>query len=304
MKKIILQPGFEFIFALSLIAILGLPPVLLAQTRKDLEIKIENGDTIINGKNLKELSAQDRKEALSDINHLGSISGNREGNIGQRYFYKRKDSTGVKREEFVEFRKRKGPHNGERQPLIGMEQMSIDSSGQPMDERPGMRKMDRTFTFKYRNNNEMPGMNEPATLEFNRLGRMPFGFERRNSQNFNYVNTDNQGMSTHISFHVSEPGNDDLQKITGIEGAKLELSDLTLVPEFTTGKTVLMFRLASRPKTVAEVNLKDGDGKLLWSEKLSGGNFSKSFNLPLNGIYYLHVKQGGSMAVKKIVKEE
>ena len=37
MKKLSFKPCFEFIFALSLIAILGLPPVLMAQNQKDME---------------------------------------------------------------------------------------------------------------------------------------------------------------------------------------------------------------------------------------------------------------------------
>jgi len=37
MKKLILKPGFEAIFALSLIVILGLPPVLLAQNKKEAD---------------------------------------------------------------------------------------------------------------------------------------------------------------------------------------------------------------------------------------------------------------------------
>ncbi len=70
MKKFFLKPGFEFIFSLSLIVILGLPPILLAQNQKDVEIKIVNGDTTVNGKNIKELSADDRKNALRDIKHI------------------------------------------------------------------------------------------------------------------------------------------------------------------------------------------------------------------------------------------
>jgi hypothetical protein len=66
MKKFI-KPNFEFIFSVSLIAILGLPPLVLAQNQKNIEIKIVNGDTTINGKDIKKLSAQERKEALAEI---------------------------------------------------------------------------------------------------------------------------------------------------------------------------------------------------------------------------------------------
>jgi hypothetical protein len=34
------------------------------------------------------------------------------------------------------------------------------------------------------------------------------------------------------------------------------------------------------------------------------GSFNKSFGLGLNGVYFLQVKQGGKVALKRIVKEE
>jgi len=88
MKKFFFKPGFEFVFALSLIAILGLPPMLMAQNQKDSEIKIINGDTTVNGKNIKELSPKDRQNALSDIKHLNADSNSRV------HFFMRKDSGG------------------------------------------------------------------------------------------------------------------------------------------------------------------------------------------------------------------
>src|SRR5471030_1943014 len=98
MKKFLSKPGFEFIFSLSLIVILGLPPVLLAQAQKDVEIKIENGDKTVNGKNIKELTAAERKNALRDINHLSdgmTLNGSDENGGKQHiYIFKRSDSTG------------------------------------------------------------------------------------------------------------------------------------------------------------------------------------------------------------------
>ena len=64
MKKILFKPGFETIFALGLIVVLGLPPVLLAQNTSELEIKIAHGDTTINGKNIKNLTSKERNFIL------------------------------------------------------------------------------------------------------------------------------------------------------------------------------------------------------------------------------------------------
>ena len=87
-----------------------------------------------------------------------------------------------------------------------------------------------------------------------------------------------------------------------VEGSKFEISDLNLVPEFSTGKTLLMFNLPA--KTPAEVKLLNSEGKLIWNDKTAGGNFSKKFVLGLNGIYYLQIKQGNSIALMRIMKEE
>src|ERR1700744_2582429 len=75
MKKPLFKPGFEFIFTLSILAVLGLPPLVSAQTQtKDLQININNGDTTINGKNIKDLTAAERKDALKDIKQISTIN--------------------------------------------------------------------------------------------------------------------------------------------------------------------------------------------------------------------------------------
>jgi hypothetical protein len=303
MKKFLSNPGFEFIFSLSLIIILGLPPVLMAQTQKDLEIKIENGDTIINGKNIKQLSAADRQNALKDINHLrGDITihlkGFKDDTARRGYSFNfRRDSAGRRMSSRVEFHRR-GSDNGDREPLITENIVIKDSLGNIVAIKPGQfREM-----LKNRINGAMANSNNLAERNFGRPFRpMMNRAERKNSQNFDFVNTDKDGISTHVSFHVSEASNDDLKRMPHVEGGKFEVEDLNIVPEFTTGKTLLMFNLPS--KAVAEVKLHDSEGRLLWSEKTVNGNFSKSFAMGLNGVYYLQIKQGGSIAVKRIMKE-
>jgi hypothetical protein len=291
MKAHFLNPGFELIFSISLIAILALPPVLMAQNQKDLEIKIENGDTTINGKNIKQLSAKERQEALTDIRHLsGGIRANDENE--RVFLFQRRDSVnGPGRIEF----KRKG----NRFPLITGEMITRDSLGNALD---GNRE-NRNFTFRYRMNNDNPGRMELLGDNIEGPLRGPvMRFERRNTQNFNYVNTNNDGISTRVSFHVSDASNDDLKRIPHVEGAKFEIENLSLVPEFTSGKTLLMFKLPA--KTSTEVKLCDSEGHVLWTEKSNGGSFSKTFSLGLNGIYFLQVKQGKNVVVKRILKEE
>jgi len=256
MKNLLLKPGLETVFALSLIVILGLPPVLMAQNEKDLEIKIVNGDTTVNGTNINQLSPKDRKYALRDIRNLSRqptpeiIKDTPTDSVKHTYFFKRRDSLGAITQ--LEFRRgNNGPNR--------------------------MISRDRYFD------------NGP-----NRLNR-------KNTQSFDYVNTDNNGISTRLSFMVSDISNEDLKRMPHVEGGKFEIEDLNIVPEFSTGQTLLMFNLPE--KKPAEVKLIKS-GNIIWSEKSEGGRFSKAFGMGLNGVYYLQVKQGNFISVKRIVKEE
>jgi hypothetical protein len=289
MKTPILKPGFEFIFALSLIAILGLPPMLMAQDQKDVEIKIMNGDTTVNGKNIKNLSPGERKNAMRDIRHLSADDmTDNAGGRHKMFMYRRRDSTITM--------------NGDHHPMItGTVIIQNDSSGSAMYVRPG-----RRMKINPPMGDNMDETPDGPTWR-GRTGRQPMrepmmGFGRRNSQSFNYVNTDNDGISTRISFHISDVSNDDLKRMPHIEGPRLEITDLNILPEFSTGKTMLVFSLPT--KAAAEVKLVNSEGKILWTEKSAGGSFTKSFVLGLNGTYYLQVKQGSGVAVKRILKEE
>ncbi|ASU32246.1 T9SS type A sorting domain-containing protein [Mucilaginibacter xinganensis] len=285
MKKHLVKPGFEFIFSFALVMILGVPPVLLAQIKikKDIDIRIQNGDTTVNGKNIKELSAEEKQDALADINNL------RSGKAG---------SADLRRVEIV---KRKRAGNGNEDQVITEKFIVNDSVGNVMNTRPGkMKRMNREMTFNYHGNDGEGDRMEMRERRFN--GPMAPRFNRKNSQSFEYVNIDNDGVSTRVSFHVSEASDDDLKRMPYVEGPKFEIKDLNLVPQFTSGKVLLMFSLLS--KAPAEVKLSDSEGKFLWSEKAVNGTFSKSFALGLNGIYYLQIKQGKSISLKRIMKEE
>jgi hypothetical protein len=287
MKTPILKPGFEFIFSLSLIAILGLPPMLMAQDQKDVEIKITNGDTTVNGKNIKDLSPDERKNALRDIKHLsGDDRMNNDGGKHRVFVFKRRDSTFT--------------GDGNHHPMItGTVIFQNDSTD-------NVKQMKRGRVMKNMSPGNMDGGPDGMSWK-GRTGRGPMrepmmGLAAKNSQSFNYVNTDSNGISTHVSFRVADVTNDDLKRMPHIEGPRLEISDLNLVPEFSTGKTLLIFNLPA--KTAAEIKLVDGEGKIMWTEKSTGGRFTKSFVLGLNGIYYLQVQQGNGVAVKRIFKEE
>jgi len=293
------KPGFELIFALSIIGIMTLPLLVFAQGNKNMDITIINGDTTVNGKNIKNLSADERKQALKDIDNLSGP----ETNGRQRIVFKRRSMTDTGSKDIV-FKRRFFNHDD----LTEDRRFFNDSAKHVFKFR--MKRPDgndSTFTFNYKMDREGDDLDRPMRDEpFREFHfRMPepgAGFRHRNVQRFDYTNTGNDGISTHTSFRVSDASPEKTKNITGSEKAQLELRDLNLVPEFTSGKTLLLFNLAA--KTPAEVKFTDSEGKLLWSEKAANGQFSKSFPLGLNGVYFLEVKQGGKVALKRVVKEE
>jgi len=298
MKKLSIKPGFEFIFALSIIAIIGLPPLVFAQNTKDIEIKITNGDTVVNGKNIKDLSPADRKEALNDIDNLGNMT-------WQRAMFKKRgpgDTTGG--EQVII---RDGDPNNMVQGFV----LKNDSSLHRMKFRfRGPNGKDSMMSFNYRINPDRDLRFEPRDFDLNDRdfntpmirGREFRIMNRRNTQNFSYSTTGSDGISTHVNFSVSDVPPERTKKVTGSDKTELELTDLSFVPEFTSGKTLLLFSLPAH--TAAGVKFMDHDGKVIWTEKSINGSFSKSFTLGLNGIYMLEVQQGGKTALKRIVKEE
>jgi hypothetical protein len=293
------KPGFELIFALSLVVIMALPPLVFAQGTKNMEIKITNGDTVINGKNIKDLSADERKQALKDIDNLGAlrpIQGN--GHLGRQHLF-------LKNGRLPDSSKRFEWHDFKDGDPMAKEFHYNDSTGHTFKfrmKRPNGK--DSVFTFNYRMNGGPDEFFNDNEHNFNFHMRRPGeGFNRRrNVQNFEYSNTGNDGITTHVSFRVNDPSPEKTKELTGSEKAGLDLKDLNVVPEFSSGKTLLIFSLAS--PGIAEVKLTDNEGKLIWSDKATNGHFSKSFGLGLNGVYFLQVKQAGKVALKRIVKEE
>jgi hypothetical protein len=267
MKKPPFKPGFEFIFSLCILAILGLPPLVFAQTTKDLQITINNSDTTINGKNIKDLSANDRKEALKNIKEISVISSDEKGH--QPPVIANSD---IKRSIHLKILK---DDVGSKDSIIILDNGTGD--------KPRHRMLKHDYVIK--NDNDIRG-------------------SHRNTQNFVFNNIDNDGIVTHVSYHVSEhPAmlDYDAGKQGDTQMDMLDLMDLSIVPEFASGKTLLMFSLPT--KAIADIQFKDSKGTLLWSAKATNGVFSKNFPLGLNGAYYLQVKQGGKVAVKKIEKE-
>ncbi|MEO6150552.1 MAG: T9SS type A sorting domain-containing protein [Mucilaginibacter sp.] len=312
MKRLLLKPGFECIFALSLAAIIGLPPLVMGQpqpekiVKKELEIKIKDGDTVVNDKNIKDLSAKERDEAFGDmtIESRAFIIQPRPDGKRHRIIIKRKgDDTEMKVEG-----QGVGPGDGEFQTFSFGDGSSFnDSLGNKLGLKLKMLRDMPPMAFNFKPDDDRFGREDmafgdgPQGREI-RIGRAIDNFSRPNSQSFNYTNTDDEGITTHVSYRVNDASKEKLSLVAGVEKAELPLKDINVSPEFSTGKTLLSFNLPA--KTTSDVQLKDSQGKVLWSDKAVNGSFSKAFTLGLNGAYYLQVKQGSGIAVKRVVKED
>jgi len=303
MKKLLLKPSLEVVFSISLMAILGLPPLVMAQTQKDFEIKIVNGDTTVNGKNIKKLTEQERKEAMAELGNMsGAFEIEANGNAQSDITIKRNNKRNGKTNIIVERRIEK---DGQLAPEF-FEMNPGDSSNKKFNIKLNrLKNTDTSFAFNYQFDDEHPIKVEMnRDFRFNGPNTRPIRlrFNNRNTQNFDYLNTDNDGISTHISFRVADALNDKVKAIGGTDKSYLTLNDLNLSPEFSTGKIMLSFSLPA--KSAADVKLTDSQGKVLFTDKAAAGSFSKKVILPLNGIYYLNVKQGAASVTKKIVKED
>lgn len=330
-------------FTLKLIAIaLSLPATDgFAQTSKESRtIIINNGDTLVNGKKISDLNRGERekvqkdfdemrkrlKESQVEINGTGIIierkseKDGKENNIVIRRFGKEPglvmwnngDSTKTLRFDMdghkgdFEFRRFKGDSLFAR--------INIDSIRVKRYNRDSM--MVKHFDFDY--NSHMPVIHPPADImempnAVRPLNREPriytapdaFGRSRNNSQSFSYSNTDKNGITTRMNIRVSDLGKDDLKKITGNEApSALAVEDLTLFPNFSSGKMTLSFNLSGKGST--KVKILDSDKKTVYSDEPTNfsGNYLKQISLPKNGIYYLTVNQNGKWFAKKIVKEQ
>jgi hypothetical protein len=294
MKKKLFKPGFEFIFSALIIAALALPQLLFAQKdrkiNKDVRITIRNNDTTYNGKNIKDLAPNEKQEALAEINKMGKGAPDRRMAMD------------------IRIRRDKGADS-----LITIDSVRTFSGMAPRvrtlrRRSPEDQSLSHSFNFRM----ETPDDDSDGFI-IRRKGdtelfrdeapvRRLMAFNRRNTQNFNYSHTDKDGISTNVSYHISDAMGPILKTIAGVTTTDLELSDLTLTPQFSAGKTMVNFNLPA--KGLADVQLTDTEGKTLWKDKTATGSFNKTFTWGLNGVYYLVVKQNGKTAVKRILKED
>jgi hypothetical protein len=281
MKNRLFNSSFEVLFTTGIVVALALPQFLFAQKHKEVNITIHNNDTTFNGKNLKDMKPAEKQEAIAEINKTVKPKGPHLQNL--HLSFAGLDSTGVR----VYTYKRDSANKG--RPLLDLDQFRGDN----------INGMGRLPDMVYR----LDDSPRDGQRGLSRSNNSPFNLRlvRNGQQTFMFTNIGKDGMSTHISYRVTEAFMDDAQKVAGVDKIDLELQDLTLTPQFSVGKTTLAFSLPA--KTTADVQLTDSEGKSLWKDKAAAGTFNKSFTWGLNGVFYLVVKQSGKTAVMRVVKE-
>lgn len=280
MKKLNLKQGFEVIFSISLVVILMFPGKIWAQSQMNMDINIQNGDTTVNGKKLNELVPNERLAALNYINRLNKLKSAHNINNGV--------ATEQKPESKPPAAITPAAAAPASVPTVKDSTAVPDSAGHTLHV---IRRIEGDASAS-----SMAAVAPAANGQPN-LSTMPWlhRFAHRNTQSFSYTYTGSDSITTQINFHVADEATDTLAK-----KAMLQISDLRLVPEFSTGKTLLMFSLPT--KDPADVSLINSEGKSLLSEKTTAQDFSTTVLLPFNGIYFLHVTQGDKSVTKQIIK--
>lgn len=320
-------------FSLVLIIISGAKSPARAQHKKEVNttVIIKNGDTIINGKNLKNVSKAERKKLLKEMQVGGRIAmKTSDQGPGDMQVIIKKQKDGGPEEVIVKnirtpraFVWKDGEMRsfGLNAPLPPQFKIEMDTLMFKMDGdsafkqlRIRMKDMDSTMQkhFKHFKTDGVElfayppeGPDAPAAPRLQLMGRGRALGNEKNAQRFDYAQVDKDGISNTLRLRVSEAHNEAITKITGAEkpNAGLDVLDLNIFPSFSVSKLNLSFSLKS--KGALEVKLLDTDFKPVYTEKLANFNESyyKSIPLPKNGVYYLAVSQNGNWFIKKVIKE-
>jgi hypothetical protein len=314
MKKYILNPHLLLMGFFALIMISSGSSVKAQQEKRVIKsIVISNGDTIINGKKLSEVDKQERIRLRKEFTEMESNTKGLEGNTENRVIIRKRTSkeapilnwNNENPKEF-ELRVEKNIPGDIQMFEFEGDDLNVDTlvngfifkgTGLDSNLRKRIITMNRNFNG--------PGMSGPNTppMAFERR-MMPGAAERKNSSSFNYNQVDKDGISSRMNLRIIDAEKDPLKKITGSESmtSALNVEDLTLFPNFSTGKLGLSFNMESRG--VVKVKVLDSQLNQVYADEAANfsGNYMKQISLPKNGIYYISIKQNAGWYVKKLIK--
>lgn len=283
------------------------------QKQENITITINNGDTIINGKNFKTISEAEKAQLRKKMNIISDKNGMRIA-IGSPHINKR----------IRMIKKMDGDSV-----VLDSNEVRVYSFD---DQKPMMWKFRNDSLHRLRfyanpdslsqilispmgEDNYMdidPKMVHPRwSPDFDRMpifrgkNQMLIRTTQPNSSNFNYTLTDKDGYTTEERINVSNPKKEELKSLFKDENKdihSLEIKNLIFYPNFDSGKTTLGFTVPE--KSQINVKLVDSNGDAIFSENrnLTSLSYSRSFDWHKNGIYYLEVSSGKKTFIKKVIK--
>ena len=243
MKKYILNPHLLLMGFFVLIIISSGSSVKAQQEKRVIKsIIISNGDTIINGKKLSEVDKQERIRLRKEFSEMQSTTKGFEGNSESRVIIRKRTSKEAPVLNWNDGNTKEIELRVEKNMPDDVHIFEFDGDGLDSNLRKRVITMNRNFNL---NEPGMGGRNTPPTV-FER-GMMPGAEERKNSSSFNYNNIDKDGISSRMNLRIIEADKDQLTNITGSESmtSTLNVEDLTLFPNFSTGKLGLSFNMES-----------------------------------------------------------
>ena len=300
MKKYILNPHLLLMGFFVLIIVSSGSSVKAQQEKRVIKsIIISNGDTIINGKKLSEVDKQERIRLRKEFSEMESNTKGLEENSEGRVIIRKRTSKEAPVLNWNDGNPKEFELRVEKN--IPGDVHIFEFEGDDLDSnlRKRVITMNRNFNL---NEPGMGGRNTPPMVFERRI--MPEAAERKNSSSFNYNNIDKDGISSRMNLRISDADKDQLKKITGSESMTsiLNVEDLTLFPNFSTGKLGLSFNMESRG--LVKVKILDTELNQVYADEAANfsGNYIKQISLPKNGIYYISIQQNSGWYVRKLIK--
>jgi len=316
MKKYILNPHL-LLMGFFVLIIISSGSSVKAQEEKKVtrSVIISNGDTIVNGKKLSEANKEEQIRLRKEFSEMeGNIKGFG-GQNGERVIIRKRNGkeppvlnwNDENPKEF-ELRLDKNMPGDMHVFKFDGDDINVDTlikgfnfnmDGLDSNLRKRVITMHRNFDLK---EPRMSGRIAPQMFFERRM--MPEAEERTNSSSYNYNHIDKDGIPSRMNIRISDAEKENLKKITGIESltTALNVEDLTLFPNFSTGKVGVSFNLESRG--AVKVKILDSQLNQVYADEAANftGNYMKQIALPKNGIYYISIKQNTGWFVRKLIK--
>lgn len=274
---------------------------LFSQEKKQINttIKIMNGDTIINGKNLKDVTPEEgvtlKKNMKLDPSKVDSRISLASPHINKRIRVI-KDGDTFK----VDSSRSSNLDFGSNVSYLTMIDDNIKNNfiksknGKTIPSKIDWEKANRDYHLPKAYSYSFKNSTEPNYIEKSYT---------KNSRNFSFTNIDNDGYSTSINLTIlnaTEQNIKDFFDIDLINSDNLDVRNLTFYPNFENGKININFDTDAKK---ISLRILDNNGNEVFKDFTAVNlTYNKLLDLFKNGIYYLEIKSGNQSFIKKLIK--